>query len=71
MGRGNSNIITNATARLRCRRLIVAKAGLQNARESSHQRTWGAITSLSLRNPCSNPKFFRKGSLEMMLLIEN
>ena len=71
MGRENSNIIPNATARLRCRRLVVAKAGLQNARKSSHHRTWWAITSLTLRNPCPNPKFLRKGSLEMMLLIEN
>ena len=71
MGRENSNIIASATARLRCRRLVVSKAGLQNARESSHHRTWWAITSLTLRNPCPNPKFLRKGSLEMMLLIEN
>ena len=71
MVRENSNIIVSATARSRCRRLVVAKAGLQNARESSHHRTCWAITSLTLRNPCPNPKFLRKGSLEMILLIEN
>ena len=36
MGRGDSNIIASATAPVRCRRLLAAKAGLQNARESSH-----------------------------------
>ena len=71
MGRENSNRIASATAQLRCRRLVVAKAELQNARESSHHRTWWAITSLTLRNPCPNPKFLRKGSSEMMFLIEN
>ena len=71
MGTENSNIIASATARLRCRRLVVAKAGLKNGRESSHHRTWWAITSLALRNPCPNPKFLRKVSLEMMSLIEN
>ena len=71
MVRENSNIIASATARLRRRRLVVAKAGLQNARESSHHRTWWLITSLTLRNPCPNPRFLRKVSLEMMLLREN
>ena len=32
MARENSNIIASATARLSCGRLVVAKAGLQNAR---------------------------------------
>ena len=59
-------------------RLLVAKAGLQSESVLTHHLIWWAITRPVFRCPCRNPNFWLnvcdtevKGSLEMVLLIEN